>query len=305
MSKVITPSERRHPPQRRVGLVRPGVGLGRPPGVRVVLGVALDRGARRAATPGRPASPAGWQATPAPRPRAARARPPTPPRARASASPPGPRRPRRRRRRRAPSARPRSPPTARGGRPASARRASRATHRTDSEAARVVAEPQRPAHRLQRHPQPAVVGLERGQPRRQAVVRGRAAVLELGDRAVGGGALLGVRLERVLAPLRRPPAPVSQGPRARMPVGKVTVTHRRVMAERRRRHWGWGYEDDPTPGEGRRRAGRAPRLRLGRAGGAGAASSCRRRACRSRRRWPRSAPRTPTRAPCTPTAPRT
>ena len=44
-------------------------------------------------------------------------------------------------------------------------------------------------------------GLERAQPRGQAVIGRRSAVLERGDRGVGVGDLLGRGLERVVAPL--------------------------------------------------------------------------------------------------------
>ena len=116
------PSSCAMPAQLLVRLRRPGGGVGRPPGVRVVLGVARDLGPVGAATPGRSASPAGSAGRRAPRPPAARARPTTPPRARARARARDPRRPRPRRRRRAPSARPRSRPSPRAGRRASGRR---------------------------------------------------------------------------------------------------------------------------------------------------------------------------------------
>ena len=67
--KVITRAASRRRRSTGSRLVRPGVELGRPPGVGVVLGVALHLGARRAATPGRRTSPCRSAATRAPRPR--------------------------------------------------------------------------------------------------------------------------------------------------------------------------------------------------------------------------------------------
>ena len=125
-----------------------------------------------------------------------------------------------RRRRRAPSARPTSPPTARAGLRASAR--PRRGPRTAPTARRPrLPEPDRPAHRLQRHLQLTVVGLERGQPRGQAVVRGRSAIFERGDRPVGVRAARGRARTSRRATARRPD-PVSQGPRGGFRSGRST-----------------------------------------------------------------------------------
>ena len=102
--------------QDGVRLARPRGRVGRPPGVRVVLGVARDLGALRRARPGRRASTSRLGRQTSASTSAARARPTTPPRARARACARGPRRPRPRRRRRAPSGRPTS--ATHGGAPA-------------------------------------------------------------------------------------------------------------------------------------------------------------------------------------------
>ena len=92
----------------------------------------------------------------------------------------------------------RHPGRAAAGQPAAGGVARHAEHR--QRGGRVLAQPHRPPHRLQLEPQGVRVGLERAQPRCQAVVvRRRAAILELGDRAVGVRALVGVGLERVLS----------------------------------------------------------------------------------------------------------
>ena len=132
-----------------------------------------------------------------------RARPTTPPRARARARARGPRRPRPRRRRRAPSGRPTRRPTPRAGRRASGRpRRAPRTARTASRARRPD-QPQRPAQRLELDGQPAVAGLVAGEPGGPAVVRGRAAVVQRGDRRVGLRGEVRGGLVAVLAPAGR------------------------------------------------------------------------------------------------------
>ena len=64
-------------------------------------------------------------------------------------------------------------------------------------------QPQRPAHRLQLELEPAVARLVADEPRGEPVVRGRAAVLEGGDRLVGRLAACGGRLVLLLAPAAR------------------------------------------------------------------------------------------------------
>ena len=194
----------RHAPQRAVGLAGPGVDLARPPGVRVVLGVARDLGARAAATPGRSASPSGWAGRRAPRPARARARPTTPRRARARASPSGPRRPRPRRRRRAPSGRPSSPPTARAARRASGRRC-RAPRTAPP------ATPTRPRARAAATSASAAAPSagrrrSRSKPARRAAspsCDGEPRSASVGDRRVGRRGALRRGLERLVGPARR------------------------------------------------------------------------------------------------------
>ena len=74
----------------------------------------------------------------------------------------------------------RHPVGAAAGEPAALGVAHHAQHRQRGRG--VVAQPQRPAHRLQLEPQAVRVGLEVAQPGGEPVVRGRAAVLQRGDR---------------------------------------------------------------------------------------------------------------------------
>ena len=267
-SASLTAEQRGHPPQR-AGRPRRARRRGRRGHQACV--VVLVRRASTSAPSAQPRladqhhQPVG-QARPAPRPRAARARPTTPPRARASSvstgsSPTSTAPP-------APSAqRPAHVATQAARRPASQRpSASRTTHSTDSEPRGVLAhQPQRPAHRLQLELEPAVAGLEVGQPRGQPVVR-RASrgPCERGDRLVGGRALRRGRLERLLAPaarhLVRPARGRGRGCRVRRTLRPVSVdvaTAPQALGLGLR-----GRAAGPTSCARPRRARRAPRLRL-------------------------------------------
>ena len=110
----------------------------------------------------------------------------------------------------------RDPLGAAAGEPAALVVAHDAQHR--QRAGGVTEQPQRPAHLLQLERQPVVGDREVGQPRRDAVVRRRAAAAQVGDRAVGLGRLLRRRL--VAGPLQREDTRSGgQGPRARIPGG--------------------------------------------------------------------------------------
>ena len=180
--------------------------VGRPPGVGVVLVVARDLGALGAARPGRSSitMPVGQADERLDREPLGRDGPLLLELARERRRP-GPRRPRPRRRRRAPSARPRSRPSrAAAGEPAARRRRAPRTAPRATPSASSREQPQRPAHRLQLDREPAAGGLEAGEPRGEAVVRRRAAVLRARrSRASAAARWLGAGLEAVLAPARR------------------------------------------------------------------------------------------------------
>ena len=151
-------------------------------------------------------------------------------------------------------------------RPASQRpSASRTTHSTDSDARRVAAdEPQRPAHRLQLEPQPAVVrarrrpGARRGR-RGEGEPRSSSAAIA----RVGGGR---VRPRRGSNGSSRQCAatcsarPGAAGEDAGSANGhSVSDCRVRLDDDRARNHWGWGYEDERSRTSGARGGGRARR----------------------------------------------
>ena len=206
--------------------------VARPPGVGVVLVVALRPRRRARATPGRSASPCRRASPAAPRPRAARG----------STDHSSTQLAAERERRvlagvdraagaERPHARPRSRPTRRGGRRASGPRASRTTHSTRQRAGGVTEQHAAPSA----SPAARASGRRRStskarQPRRDAVVRRRAAAAQVGDRAVGLGGLLRRRLVERVAPARG--HPVQRPGTAREDSGRVRQLALRVVLAR-------------------------------------------------------------------------
>ena len=253
------------PPERLIGLLGPALGIGRPPGELVVLGVRRDHGA--VGQPGHPDQHRDPVGQPDQRLDASAAPgPPTIPRcsSRASVSagfsptstdPPAPSAQR--------SAQVASQARAPAGQPAAVGGADHAQRRQALH--RVVGQQsQRPPGRLALERQAPVRGVEAAQPGRQPVVAGRAPPAQLGQRAVGLPRRPRRRLERLVAPgdldVRRAATGRGPGCRARRPslhrtraaAGGARPARRDRLARctARRKHWGWGYEhEQPSPAE--------------------------------------------------------
>ena len=232
----------------------------RPPGVRVVLGVARHLGAGR--QPGladEHHQPVGSGR--APRPSALGRDGPLLLELARERLRPGPRRPRPPRRRRAPSGPPRSPPTARAGRRASGRRRRGDAQRGERAERVALDEPQRPAHRLQ---------LERAAP----------SCSKPASRAAGARRARASRGPSSSAIARRRPALGRRARTARRASAWRPGRPARVRARRPGRAGRHDLEASPE-GNGARR---------GASTGAGATrtSGRRRTSCARRRSWPRT-----------------